>query len=105
MRRLVQPPLHEHRAGLLHTGHGHAQIAVVGQRAVHQLLQHRVIELCPPGRHRCLGAVHRGRCGVQRGRRHRGGGVVGADRHAAGQQHAGQRGGQGPDHHGSTSPR
>jgi hypothetical protein len=52
VRRLVEAAFDEHRAGLADAGHGHAQVQVVRQCAVHQLFQHRIIELRPPAGHR-----------------------------------------------------
>jgi hypothetical protein len=105
VRQLVQPLFDEYRACLAHPRHRDAQVQVVAQRVMHQLFQHRVIELRPPAGHRRGGAEHRRGRALQDHRLRRRCLVVGADADAAGQQRAGNGGGQHTDHHGSTSPR
>ncbi len=105
VRQLVQALLDEHRAGLTHARHRDAQVQVGAQCFMHQLLQHRVIELGPPARHRRGGGEHRRGGALQAHRLGRRRLVVGADADAAGQQRAGHGHGQQTDHHGSTSPR
>jgi len=105
VRGLVEAALDEHRTGLADAGHGHAQVQVVRQRAVHQFFQHRIVELRPPAGHRRSSAVPRLLCALQDHRLLRRGRVVGADADTSGQHQAGDGHRQCTDHHGSTSPR
>ncbi len=104
VRRLVQTLFGEDRARLVHVRQGDAQVEVGDQALVHQLLQHRVVELRPPRRHRRGAREHRCRRALQRHRRLFRRTVVGADAGAGAEQRQRQRADRRTDHHGSTWP-